>query len=239
MLKLRTIDQLAANGSGMLHKASPISKILMAAVLISLAISSTSTLFFAFFLLMVLSLAALSRLPIPELLHWVAYPVFFSVFFAYAAFAAGNIHLAELSILRPLSIALLMILIACTTPMVPVFRIASRVAGKGLTSVLFITYRYFFVLSDRLDNMLSAIRVRGGYGHFMRAPSSAGNLLGSLLLQSIDMAERLNNVLEVRGFRGEFPERGNPRGFGRADAFPLLIALLSLASYLYTGGFSI
>lgn len=237
MLKLRTIDQLAASGSGMMHKASLLSKILMAAVLIALALSSSSILFFAFFLLMVFFLSVLSRLPILELLHWAAYPLFFSVFFAYAAFAAGNIHLAELSILRPLSISLLMLLIACTTPMVPVFRLASKIMGKELASILFITYRYFFILSDRFDNMVSAIYVRGGYRSFMRT-SFAGSLLGSLLIQSIDMAEQLNNVLEARGFRGEFPERRNVQGFCSADMLPAAIILLSIMLYLYTGGFS-
>lgn len=77
-------------------------------------------------------------------------------------------------------------------------------------------YRYIFVLAAEAARMLHARSLRSAPGS---KPSlrEYRNLLGCLLLRTLDRAERVHKAMLCRGFDGTVPEFGPAARFGRAE----------------------
>lgn len=71
--------------------------------------------------------------------------------------------------------------------------------------IAMLMYRYLFVFLDDACDLVDAQRVRLGYARFGTALSSAGGLVGAVLVRSIEQSFRTHEAMVARGYTGEYP----------------------------------
>ena len=107
-------------------------------------------------------------------------------------------------------------LVACTG----MNRLGAGLGRMGVPRVfvvqLLFLYRYLFVVSDEGGKMLRSVEMRSEKGRPLRL-RAYGSLLGTLLLRSMDRAERVYRAMVARGFDGEIRELERP-SFRSEDA---------------------
>jgi len=93
-------------------------------------------------------------------------------------------------------------------------------------------YRYIFVLIDRAQHIL---RARAGRKlrnlGFKTELKTAAAMLGSLLVRSIDTAERINTAMQARGFSGSWRTLSNSHLHRTDYIFALTAASFILVLY--------
>ena len=126
-----------------------------------------------------------------------------------------------------------MILMSSVTPAHEIFH-TLRWLGvpKGWVEVAILMYRYTFILLDRAADGMVAQRVRLGYSGLKRSLSSLGTLAGSVIVLSIDQAERTHEAMSVRGYKGHMPFGSLP-AMSRKDSWIMGLVLgILLCCYL-------
>ena len=74
-----------------------------------------------------------------------------------------------------------------------------------LVLLLLLTYRYLFVITEEYTRLRSAMRIRGFQpGLNLHALRSYGYLMGMLFVRASVRAERVNQAMRLRGFKGVF-----------------------------------
>ena len=68
-----------------------------------------------------------------------------------------------------------------------------------------LTYRYLHVLRGRAAAMMASARARGFGPGTPRRFAVGGNMVGALLLHSLDRSERVHRAMLARGYTGRFP----------------------------------
>ncbi|MDB5508093.1 MAG: hypothetical protein JWL93_562 [Hyphomicrobiales bacterium] len=100
-------------------------------------------------------------------------------------------------------------------------RLGRALASLGLPSrlvhLMMFLVRYQSLLRDEATRLVEAMRARGFAGRLrMHTWRTYGNLVGMLLVRSVERAERVDEAMRCRGFSGRFPMRAN-RPLTRAD----------------------
>lgn len=94
---------------------------------------------------------------------------------------------------------------------------------KLFTELLLFLHRYLFVIVEEAEDMSRARLARSGGKSGLKLRIWA-TLIGTLLIRSIDRAERIYGAMLARGYQGEIPERGANKGWQRRDTLLLIIA---------------
>lgn len=112
---------------------------------------------------------------------------------------------------------------------------ALRVPDK-ITYLFFLTYRYIGDIYSEYTRLVNAMRVRcfrpASTLHTYR---SYAYLVGMLLVNSFERAQRVRSAMLCRGFNGRFPRIGEDR-FSRLDILSLVVLCLLLAGIVYADG---
>ena len=138
------------------------------------------------------------------------------------------------------------VLLTATTPQVELLRAlrAFRVPPIIIT-IVSMTYRYLFVLTDEAQRMLRArqsrsasVGARSGGSVAWRARVT-GNMAGSLFIRSLDRSERIYQAMLARGYDGTVRRIGDAPGAGRLSVaaggfgFVLFAAIAAAARMPY------
>jgi cobalt/nickel transport system permease protein len=127
------------------------------------------------------------------------------------AITGGVVSFVSIMIKMVLSVSAILLLVSTTG----IADLSRQLAASGVPDVLVLqlvlTYRYLSVLVDETCTMYSSYILRSvdSRGIQMR---DMGTFVGSLLLRSIDRAERVYAAMKCRGFSGAYPvpRRGAP-----------------------------
>jgi cobalt/nickel transport system permease protein len=150
----------------------------------------------------VLLVVSLFALPLPLLLDgpgpvWHPGPLRIS---------AHGAEVALLLVARALTIVTLTLTLLATTPADALMKAAHALGVPGLlVQIGLMTYRYLFVLTDELQRLRIAVRVRGFRNRASRhAYRTIGQIAGTLLVRGHERADRVHHAMRCRGFDGHF-----------------------------------
>ncbi|HOO91756.1 MAG TPA: energy-coupling factor transporter transmembrane component T, partial [Syntrophales bacterium] len=112
---------------------------------------------------------------------------------------------------------------------------ALKVPDK-ITYLFFLTYRYIGDIYNEYTRLVNAMRVRcfkpASTLHTYR---SYAYLVGVLLVNSFERAQRIRAAMLCRGFNGRFP-RIEEKNFSRLDILSLIVLCVVLAGIIYVNG---
>ncbi len=194
------LDYYANTGNTIFHHASAISKLVFVTGYLLLIVFSYSIPLLAFFTLMNILLCLLSRINPSYLLKLVLYPFYFAAFFALSQLP--NYTLATVTILRVIATVTLMVFLIATTKYTYLFSILGKLSPTFAT-VLLLTYTFLFIFIDMLESMWNVMKIRGhDSASFTRKLKNIGNLLALIFIRTITEAEKIYNIMVIRGFKG-------------------------------------
>lgn len=213
-MDVSAIDYYANHGASFLHRASAPPKLVFAGLVIAAVVVSGN---FYFLLGAYVTLAALvfrTGLPALRVITIAAYPAIFAVIFAAAGWNGDWIG-AGVIVLKALTAALASVIVIVTTPYPEVFASLRPFLPKIIAEGLFLTYRSLFVLLALMDNLVKALRVRGGIsrGRIVHNVVNFSSGIGLLLVRGLDISEKFYGVMRVRGYNGKLSG-----GYGRAGS---------------------
>ncbi|MGB9867825.1 MAG: energy-coupling factor transporter transmembrane component T family protein [Bacillota bacterium] len=193
-MHLAMLDLAANTGKSCWHRASPMSKLAFTLAVVGAAVICNKPLPLGADLGLVALAMGLSRVPLRQLGHMLLIPVSFSALFALSV--VGPRTLQALIVLKATASASALLLLMCTTPAPAVFGLIRKLLPGALADALFITYRAFFVLLDELWGLAKATRLRGRVEF-----TSLAAVLGTLLLRCLDKTQRMEQALQLRGYK--------------------------------------
>jgi cobalt/nickel transport system permease protein len=199
---LAQIDSLASSGRTGWHHASAISKLLLAATLVLLAVSAPGLRLQLALLAAAAALALTSRLPLRLVLAAALYPLLVAGLFALLRWDGDPVAALRLA-LRPLTATLTAVWLVGTTPYPDLFAPLSRVLPRSVGDGLFLTYRSLFLLLTRIERLFHAMHLRGGDGASVtRRLPLAGEGLATVVLHGFERSQRLYSTMLLRGHSG-------------------------------------
>ncbi|MDK2800181.1 MAG: cobalt/nickel transport system permease protein [Clostridiales bacterium] len=224
------IDQLANNGKGYLHKASVISKILLTVSLMVSVVVSNRLIQLLFIFLLLILLNIFNRLPLAKILHFAAYPAFFSLVFAMTRFMY-SVEAGFIVILKAVDAAITMILLITTTPYPEIFSFLRLFLPKVVVDGMFFTYRIFFILLEKLQKTLVIIKLRGGFkpSNLLFNVKNLAGVIGVLFIHAFDMSERMYNIYSLRGYEGKILQENRWYKLKKLDYIPIGISIMIIA----------
>jgi len=220
---------MAGNGESFLHRANPLSKIFMTALIIAGIVISRDTARLSALLAIIMAMLLLSGNSMKELLHLAVYPVFFSSIFA-AIQLQQSIQAALAIIIKATGASMALLLLISTTSYVDIFSFLSLFLPSILVDIFLFTYRSLFILFDKFENLMKSIKLKGGF-HPLRLLFNIKNtagMLGVLLIHCIDMSERMYRVYSLRGYNGRIPLVKNSRSLKPVDFMLTVGAIIIL-----------
>lgn len=230
------IDHLASVGRTPWHRASAVSKFVLALALVAVAVFSPSWLVLALTLATALALCASAHLPASLVAAAASTPMLFAFVFAVANFR-GDLREALVLGLRPIVASLAALWLVGTTPYPDLFAPLSRLLPRSLGDSLFLTYRAVFALLARVERLWRALRLRGGMsGPLGRRAGMLGEAVGTVVLSGFDRSQRLYQVMSLRGHSGRICGCRHWLELGREDAWVALWLLWVVALALVFGG---
>ena len=205
-MHLSAVDQMANNGSSVFHRAGVPSKLLLVLVLLVSIIGTGHIIYLGVLIGFITVLLIVSRAQLKEIVHLLLYPAVFSSLFALFKLQE-SLTAGIIVILRGTGAALATLFLLATTPWIEIFAFLSAYLPGLLVDIFLFTYRSFFILADRLGNLLRSIRLRGGY-HSLNPLMNIKNMasvVGLLILNSFEMSERMYKIYQLRGYTGGIP----------------------------------
>jgi cobalt/nickel transport system permease protein len=209
------LDYLATNGRTPMHLASPGVKMLFAAMAVTGAVTSRDLRAAAAVLAVVLALTVQAGIPIHRAAHFLVYPAVFGWIFS------GTGHL--LGAFRSVAAAGALILLLGTTTFSSMHAIFARIMPGALADSVYMTYRSFFLLADQMAAVARVLRLRGS-----GSVPAVGAAIGTSLVHSIDIGERVYGVLVIRGYGAGIAPHGDMPRLSSRDAYPVCAGVLIL-----------
>jgi len=233
-MHLSLLDQLANNGQSFFHKSSPIVKIILTIVLITTIIVARSIYHQIGIIAIIVGFFMIAKLPLLSIGHLCLIPVFFSTFFALFEMQSSLVS-GFMLIFRGVGSALAMLLLITTTSYTEVFAFLGLWMPRLLVDLLLFTYRSFFILLDRVGNLLKSIKLRGGLRPFSFVANmrSLAAMAAVLLLFSFEMGERMYKIYSLRGYNGTIPISFKFALNGLGDVLILLFSIFLLFGVLF------
>ena len=147
---------------------------------------------------------------------------------------AGLVRFATILLRSWISVQMALLL-AATTPFPDLMHALRHLrVPAALITIISFMYRYLYVLADEAGRLLRARAARSarpaggaGGGALLWRARTAGNMVGQLLLRSLERSERVYHAMAARGYRGHFLTM-NPHVMAARDWLAFLVAALWL-----------
>lgn len=150
----------------------------------------------------------------------------------------GSANLAILVFARSVNGLACLFFLSMTTPMLELFSYFKRFSFLDIfMELVMLIYRYIFVFLAVLLNIQSAQAMRFGYRNFRTSIHSAGLLVGSLFVQTLEQGDRLYLSMNARCYDGKLPYYNAKYKILFSDALVSILFIASIAVvYIYTRG---
>ena len=229
-MRIADVDTIAVLGDSALHRIGARAKLVAFALVLSAVLITTNVLVIVALAFALIAVVTGLRLPARTLLGFAAYPALFAALFALAT-TAGWLGVV-LVVGKALCAALAAVLLTFTTPYPHIFAPVQRVLPAILGDSALMTYRSLFLLLDRMDKTLTAVKLRAGRPKSLGSGARmATTALGGVLFYSIDLSQRTYDVMRLRGYEGRLivaPQAAGPLAI-RVATVVIAALLLGLA----------
>lgn len=234
-LDVAIVDYWASSGRSAWHRSSAGAKIVLVAALIGGAVFSNSVIFLASAYALVWLLVLVSGLPIVPVIGLAIYPALFTLVFV-ASRWDGTWTTPTIYLLRALCAGLAAVWLVGTTPYPDLFAPISRIVPRFVGDALFLSYRAFFTLANKLVRLSVALRLRGGWGKggMMRRLTNLGQGLGTLVLFSFERSQRVYAIMELRGHSGRVCGCRHWATHTQLDWVPIVLAALVVVAAFWS-----
>ena len=206
-MNIAHIDNISVNGDSVIHRSGGAAKIIFAVFILSGFLFSTEINKVLLLGVILIIASIISKIPLDTAFGLLIYPLFFSSFFALLIIRESPQE-GLLIILKATGAAYSMILLILTTPYIEIFSILSLIFPSVIIDILFFTYRSFFILLEKMENIMKSIKLKGGY-HFLDISKNLKNIagiIGLLIIHSFEMSERMYKIYSLRGYDGKLPQ---------------------------------
>ena len=223
-MHLADIDYQALSKNSWLHARRSDVKLLSAAMML-IAVLAAQELTTLVVILCVLLLGLLiAKLSLKTIVHLSFYPLFFSSLFVSLLWNT-NPALGIVSLLKALSSAWIMITLVSSTPYIDIFATMSKIIPSLIVDLFMFTYRSFFILIEKMSDLIRIIRLRGGYHpyHPIRNIKNFSSALALLFVRAFEMNDRMYQIYNLRGYTGKLPLREELKPWTIHDGVCLLI----------------
>ncbi|AFZ45355.1 cobalt ABC transporter, inner membrane subunit CbiQ [Halothece sp. PCC 7418] len=163
----------------------------------------------------------------------------FSLGQMYLYLSAQGLEQARTIFLRAIALTSCLYFILFTVPFVEIIRVLRDFRCPALiTELLVLMYRFIFVLTDTVMEILTAQQSRLGYGNWRTGMHSLSLLIGQLLSRTLENYRQISLGLMSRGFNGELRvlhtrrHRTNWRYAGEAIAGYVVLLILTGVHYV-------
>lgn len=236
-LDLAIVDHWASAGRSPWHRVSAGAKLVLAGALLGAAVFSTSLPLLAGIFALLWALVLTARLPAGRVALLAAYPALFSALFIVSRWD-GTWTTPLVFLARSLDAGLTAVWLVGTTPYPDLFAPLSRVLPPLVGDALFLSYRAFFTVAEKLVQLAAALRLRGGFGKAgpRHALANVGQGLGTLVVFSAERSQRVYAVMALRGHSGRICGCRHWREGRRLDWLPLGLAAGVVAAALWAAG---
>ncbi|ABR47829.1 cobalt transport protein [Alkaliphilus metalliredigens QYMF] len=207
-MHLAEIDEISNNGNSLLHRTGTIAKVILVMCILASFIITNDLMKLGFLIGVLLILFIIGKVPLNKVIHLGLYPAFFSIIFALLRAQQGWL-LGIIVIVKAVGTAFTMILLITTTSYVDIFSFFSLFMPSLLVDIFLFTYRSFFILISKIENLFKNMRLRGGYRSFniFKNLKNIAAILGMLIIHSFEMSERMYKIYSLRGYQGTIPLR--------------------------------
>ena len=153
----------------------------------------------------------------------------------------GSANLSILVFVRSLSGISSLFFLAMTTPILELFSYFKRFSFLDIfTELTMLIYRYIFVFLDLLLNIQSAQKMRFGYHNYRSTVYSAGLLVGSLFIQTLEQGDRLYLAMNSRCYNGKLAYYEANYKISAPDVlFSAVFVFSVIAIFIYSRGIQI
>ena len=151
---------------------------------------------------------------------------------------AQGLSVASALFLKSLAAVSCLYFLSLTTPMVEIFSVLKKLRLPPLfIELMFLVYRFIFVLLDTADRIYIAQSSRWGYATWKTSYISLGQLISNLFAKSYYNAQMLFTTLLARGYTGELNVLENTYTFSRKNLLLIVATELALLiTGLWSGG---
>lgn len=202
MIDVARIDFWAASGSGVLHRASAISKVLFVLLVVAAAVTAESPYPLACAYVLMFVAATAAGLPVLRMAALSLYAIVFV--FLYGLSLQGGPWVYALLFFKATTPAFAVLTLIVSTPYPRLFAVLSAALPEIIAAGLLMTYRTFFILFDMMGNFISAIGLRGGFspGSLVKNSANISKGIGMLFVRAAEQSTRIYAVMAVRGYSG-------------------------------------
>ncbi len=232
-MNLAHIDNVSINGTTKIHKCGPAAKMIFAALLLFGFLFSRELEKIVFLILVIIIISIISAIPFKTALKLLLYPAFFSTFFA-LIIIKDTPNQGLIIMLKAIGSAFSMIWLILTTPYIEVFSILNLIFPSVIVDILFFTYRSFFILLGKLENILKSIKLKGGYHqfNFIKNIKNIAGIIGILIIHSFEASERMYKIYSLRGYDGKLPSGNIILIKGKKDYILIVIGIILIIGVL-------
>ena len=226
-MHLADIDYQALSKHSWLHDRRTDVKVI-STLLVLIAVLAAQNLTILVVILCFLFVALISsKLSLKAILQFSFYPLFFSSIFISILWST-NPTLGLISLLKALSSAWLMVTLVATTAYVDLFATLSKVLPALLVDLFLFTYRSFFILLEKVSDLMKVIRLRGGYNpyHPIRNIKNFSSALALLFIRAFEMNDRMYQIYSLRGYTGKLPLREEAKPWMLSDFSLIILSLI-------------
>lgn len=252
----RLVTHFGETGRSVVHSASPWTKAALLGAVVTLATVLTDILLLALLLGAMLAVYALARLPLRVLVGWYTLPAMFVVTLALlfvftepgievvgwtlggtrVSVSDNGLLLMAKLLLRALAVVTFSLTVFMTTRYSQIAGIAQRTLPRSLATMFLLSYRFLFVTSDEVTDVLDAMHARSGglvKGVTRQSRLFAG-IFGHAFIHAFERAERISKAMESRAFTGEFPVAERTTRPSAGGIAVLALAGVAVALSLYS-----
>jgi len=222
--ELDRIDSLAATGTSPVHRASPLSRVLAAALTVAAILVAEEHRPIAVVAALLLVEATIAWAGPIRLLLAAFTPLPFFIVLALLRLGSDgeNAEMMSLLLFRAGASAMALVLLLSTTTFVDVLRVLGPLLPRDLAATLAVLYRSLFILLRHAGHVGEVAWTRGVF-------PVQGPIVGGLLLHAFERMENVACVMHVRGVDLPDPDRADAFRPRPLDLLPLARGVAALA----------